>query len=60
MQLTLDIEQAPEGGRVPVHFHSKISELGVLELWCKNARDNQEWKLEFSIREDAQQDDRES
>jgi len=40
---------------VPVHFHSKISELGVFELWCVSATTNsQRWKLEFSVREDAE------
>lgn len=39
---------------VPVHFHSKISELGVFELWCVNAASDKRWKLEFSVREDAE------
>jgi molecular chaperone DnaK (HSP70) len=40
---------------VPVRFQSKISELGVLELWCVSALgDGQRWKLEFSVREDAE------
>jgi molecular chaperone DnaK (HSP70) len=53
LELTLDVEHAPEEGFVPVKFLSRVSELGVLELWCKSTRDNQEWKLEFSIRSDA-------
>ncbi|QDV21814.1 Hsp70 family protein [Aureliella helgolandensis] len=52
MELTLDVDEAPEGGFIPVRFHSRISELGVFELWCKSAQDEQSWKLEFSIRED--------
>jgi len=42
---------------VPVKFQSRISELGVFELWCvstvSDAAD-QRWKLEFSVREDAE------
>ena len=38
---------------VPVKFHSKISELGVFELWCVSTQSEQRWKLEFSVREDA-------
>ena len=38
---------------VPVHFHSKITELGMFELWCVSARSGQRWKLEFSVRDDA-------
>jgi len=38
-------------GYVPVHFLSKITELGVFELWCKSAISDDSWKLEFSVRE---------
>ncbi|HEX3018827.1 MAG TPA: Hsp70 family protein [Chitinispirillaceae bacterium] len=38
-------------GYVPVHFQSKITELGVFELWCKSAVSEDSWKLEFSVRE---------
>jgi hypothetical protein len=37
---------------VPVKFQSRISELGVFELWCVNTTSDRRWKLEFSIRED--------
>lgn len=53
LELTLDIAEAPEEGFVPVHFHSRVTELGTLELWCKSARNDQQWKLEFSIREES-------
>ena len=36
---------------VPVRFHSTVTELGVLELWCVNPQTDQRWKLEFSVRE---------
>ncbi len=54
MELTLDVEEAPDEGFVPVRFHSRVSELGVFELWCKSTRDQQQWKLEFNVREDAE------
>lgn len=40
-----------EGSResVSVHLKSKITELGVLELWA-HAADGRQWKLEFDIR----------
>ncbi len=37
---------------VPVKFRSKITELGVFELWCVGARTPGEWKLEFSVRDE--------
>ena len=44
---------------VPVRFHSHITELGMLELWCVESREVGEpdsdsrhrWKLEFNVRE---------
>ncbi|RIK73834.1 MAG: Hsp70 family protein [Planctomycetota bacterium] len=39
---------------VPVKFHSRITELGVFELWCVSTASDQRWKLEFSIRQDAE------
>jgi molecular chaperone DnaK (HSP70) len=54
MELTLDVEEAPDQGFVPVRFQSRVSELGVFELWCKSTRDSQKWKLEFSVREESE------
>ncbi|MEZ6063811.1 MAG: Hsp70 family protein [Planctomycetaceae bacterium] len=36
---------------VPVNFHSKVTELGVLELWCVHKQSDRRWKLEFDVRE---------
>jgi hypothetical protein len=38
-------------GRVPVHLHSKVTEVGQLELWCFSRDGKQRWKLEFNVRE---------
>lgn len=38
---------------VPVRFESKITELGVFELWCHSTRDDRRWKLEFNVREEV-------
>ncbi len=38
-------------GYVPVHFESKLTELGIFELWCKSAVSDDSWKLEFSVRD---------
>jgi hypothetical protein len=43
-----------EEGYVPVKFQSRITELGVFELWCLSQSAEQKWKLEFSVREDAE------
>ncbi len=38
---------------VPVRFQSQITELGVFELWCQSTQTPSRWKLEFSVRKDA-------
>jgi hypothetical protein len=38
---------------VPVKFQSRITELGVFELWCVSTKSDRRWNLEFSIREDS-------
>jgi len=35
-------------------FPLRITELGVLELWCVSTINEKRWKLEFSVREDAE------
>ena len=39
---------------VPVRFHTQITELGVFELWCQSTKSPHRWKLEFSVRKDAE------
>lgn len=51
LEYRLDADERFAEGYVPVHFHSKITELGVFELWCKSAVSDDSWKLEFSVRE---------
>lgn len=53
MRLKLPATEEQPEGFVPIRFHSKINELGIFELWCNSTRDNQRWKLEFNVREDA-------
>ncbi len=49
----LEVELAATEGEqvVPVRFQSRITELGVFELWCKSTRSEQSWKLELNVRE---------
>jgi hypothetical protein len=54
MEASLPAAEKSEDGYVPVKFHSKITELGVFELWCVSSLDGHRWKLEFSVRQDAE------
>jgi hypothetical protein len=48
---TLNAPSNQEGRTVPVHLHSKMTEVGTLELWCLSRDGKQRWKLEFNVRE---------
>jgi Ethanolamine utilization protein EutJ (predicted chaperonin) len=50
LQTTLEAP-TKEGQTVPVHLHSKMTEIGTLELWCISRDGKQRWKLEFNVRE---------
>ncbi|WP_442505616.1 Hsp70 family protein [Novipirellula sp. SH528] len=38
---------------IPVKFASRITELGMFELWCHSTRGDEKWKMEFNARESA-------
>ncbi len=47
------LEKGTEDSKtVEVNLRSKVTELGVLELWCE-AVDGRKWKLEFDIRAES-------
>ena len=54
MEATLPPTGAGEEDFVEVRFHSDITELGMLQLWCVATQGDGRWKLEFSVREDAE------
>ena len=39
-----------EGGIVPVRLQARLSEVGMLELWCVSRDGTHRWKLEFNVR----------
>ncbi len=46
---------AAGGTIIPVWLHSRVTEVGTLELWCVARQDERRWKLEFNIREQREQ-----
>ncbi|MFO0960643.1 MAG: Hsp70 family protein [Isosphaeraceae bacterium] len=54
-QLQAELPRADGHGEetIPVRLHSRITEVGTLELWCQGARQDGRWKLEFNVREPA-------
>jgi molecular chaperone DnaK (HSP70) len=51
IELNLSSDNVADSQYVPVRFLSRVTELGMFELWCRASRSDHQWKMEFSIRE---------
>jgi hypothetical protein len=51
VEAVLPADEAIDEPYVPVRFHTKITELGIFELWCFSPQTSNRWKLEFSVRD---------
>ena len=51
LETALEAADGSTGDPVPVRLHSRITEVGTLELSCQSTRDPRRWKLEFNVRE---------
>ncbi len=51
LEAVLPADEDSADDYVPVRFHPRVTELGMLELWCVSTKDDRRWKLEFSVRE---------
>jgi molecular chaperone DnaK (HSP70) len=52
LEATLPADESGEQTYVPVKFQSRVTELGVFELWCASTTGDRRWKLEFSVRDE--------
>lgn len=52
LETTLEPEEGIEEPYVPVKFQSRVTELGMFELWCVSTTSDKRWKLEFNVREE--------
>ena len=54
VETTLDSYSNDDGAGEPeyvlVRFHTKMTELGALEIWCEEVDGTRKWKLEFNAR----------
>ena len=53
METTLTADESIDDAYVPVKFQSRTTELGTFELWCVSTQTDGRWKLEFSVRDDS-------
>jgi len=50
LEVTLTVE-GQQGSVLPVGLESRVTEIGMLELWCASRDGTNRWKLELNIRE---------
>ena len=53
LEVTLDAHGRNDRDIVPVVLESRVTEIGTLELWCRERDGDQRWKLELNIRSNA-------
>ncbi len=53
LETVLPADAAIDEPYVPVRFQSRITELGMFELWCVSTQSDGRWKLEFSVRDEG-------
>lgn len=51
LEVTLPPVEEGAGQLVPVRLHSRVTELGTLELWMRHEGSGRQWKVEFNVRE---------
>jgi hypothetical protein len=52
----LKTQRRSERGTVRVHLHAAISEIGTLDLWCRDIDQDRKWRLQFDVRGATQTD----
>jgi molecular chaperone DnaK (HSP70) len=53
LETALEAADMRPGEPVPVRLHSRVNEVGTLELSCQSTRDGRRWKLEYRVRDSA-------
>ncbi len=56
IRTVLRTRRKSERGTVGVHLHSRLSEIGTLELWLSEVDGARRWRLEFDVRSTTQTD----
>lgn len=54
LEAILPADESVDEELIPVRFRPRITELGMLELWCVHPRTGRRWKLEFSVRSEPE------
>lgn len=56
IRTVLRAQRRSESGAAPVELHARLSEIGTIELWCKEVGRDRSWRLHFDVRSATQTD----
>jgi len=56
VRTVLKTQRKSERGEIAVHLHSRLTEIGTVDLWCTEAAGDRSWRLQFDVRSATQTD----
>lgn len=56
IRTVLQTARRSERAPVTVHLHSRLTEIGTIDLWCRQVDGDRQWRLQFDIRSATQTD----
>ena len=56
IRTVLRTDRRNESGTIPVSLHAHLSEIGTIDLWCRQLNADRRWRLQFDVRSATQTD----
>jgi hypothetical protein len=56
IRTVLQTRKRGERATIEVHLHARLTEIGTLQLWCREVHGERSWRLEFDVRSATQTD----
>jgi len=56
VRTVLKTQRKSDRGEIAVHLHSRLTEIGTVDLWCSEAAGDRSWRLQFDVRSATQTD----
>ena len=56
LRTVLKTRRRSERGCVPVELHARLTEIGTMDLWCREPEAGRRWRLQFDVRSATQTD----
>jgi len=56
IRTALQTRKRGEQAAIAVHLHARLTEIGTLQLWCREVQGERSWRLDFDVRSATQTD----